>query len=78
MKKTTLILTGLFLATAFVATATPAQAENLTVGDCQKFSGLCVGVCADGTRYDCEDPRNENQACVGFSYQVPQCVKKQN
>ncbi len=67
------IITGLLLAASLLALATPAEAGPLTVGDCNKFSGACAGVCVEGSRYDCHGERNT--ACVGVSYQVPFCVR---
>ena len=57
---------ALLLLAAF--TAVPAvQAETVTVGDCS-LSGACASVCA----LDCDG--GEAVACVGVSFQVPQCV----
>lgn len=49
-----------------------ASATPIVVGDCSKFGGACVSVCAEGAA-DCSDPNA--LACVGASYQVPQCVE---
>jgi hypothetical protein len=59
---------SLLVLTAFAALAPTASADPFGAGDCQK-SGLCAGGCVD-LRTDC----GGNIACVGISYQVPQCV----
>lgn len=65
----TLLLVALVMS-ALVTLATPASAEEVGVGDCEKFNGACAGVCVAATT-GCEDGR---LVCVGVSYQVPQCV----
>lgn len=60
---------SLLVLTAAVALAPAASADPFGAGDCQK-SGLCAGGCVD-VRTPCGDG---DVACVGVSYEVPQCV----
>lgn len=69
-----LMLAAALLLTALALLAGPASADSYTVGDCQK-SGACAGVCVADEDTTCW---RDGAACVGFSYQVPQCVPKQS
>jgi hypothetical protein len=60
---------GLIVLTAFAGLVPAASADPFGAGDCSK-GGLCVGGCV-GLRTECGD---NSVACVGVSYQVPQCV----
>lgn len=63
------LATALLVLSAALALGPAASAETVEVGDCSK-SGLCAGACVGAD--DC--PRYDNLACVGVSYQMPQCV----
>ncbi len=68
------VITGLLLTASLLALATPGEAAPLTVGDCNKFSGACVGACVEDSRYDCHG--EAHTACIGVSYQVPLCIPR--
>jgi hypothetical protein len=67
----TLLVAALVL-TALVAVAAPASADQYGVGDCRK---VCAAVCVSDADTTCWD---DGAVCVGFSYQIPQCVPKQS
>lgn len=69
-----LFVASLLLTVAAVGLAAPAAADNYGVGDCQKFGGACVGVCISDADTRCF---RDGAVCVGASYQVPQCLPKQ-
>lgn len=64
--RTTLALAVLFAALAIVPAA---SATSIGVGDCSK-AGACAAVCVGSD--SC--PGDGSLACVGASYQVPQCA----
>lgn len=66
-----LLAIGLILTVSLVAVATPASADSYTVGKCEL---ACAGVCVADEDTTCF---RDGAVCVGFSYQVPQCIQKQ-
>jgi hypothetical protein len=70
MRLTVVLL--LLASAALLAFSGSASADSYTVGNCQK-SGACAGVCVADADTACW---RDGAACVGFSFQVPQCVPK--
>ncbi len=68
-----LLVASLLLTVALIGLAAPAAADSYTVGDCRKLT--CAGVCIADADTTCF---RDGAVCVGFSYQVPQCVPKQS
>ena len=68
------LLLLLLASTALLAASGPASADSYTVGNCQN-SGACASVCIADAETICW---RDGAVCVGFSYQVPQCIPKQN
>ena len=64
-----LAILGLLAVVTAVAPA--AAADPIVVGDCSTLGGACAAVCAEGVA-DCG---GNDLACIGVSYQVPQCVE---
>jgi hypothetical protein len=62
-------LAALLALAALAALPPSASADWLVVGDCQKLT--CAGACGPAV-YTCGPGE---LACVGFSYQVPQCIQ---